>query len=41
VVTWAHGDKLIDSGFRSDRSAEHTEWVDTLNQMTNDTEGAR
>ncbi|MFD8376823.1 hypothetical protein ACFV2Z_39765 [Streptomyces sp. NPDC059688] len=41
VVTWAHGDKLIDSGFRSDRSAEHTEWADTLNQMTNDTEGAR
>ena len=41
VVTWAHGDKMIDSGFRSDRSAEHTEWVDTLNQMTNDTEGAR
>ncbi|MEU7607612.1 hypothetical protein AB0B44_43640, partial [Streptomyces sp. NPDC041003] len=23
VVTWAHGDKLIDSGFRSDRAAEH------------------
>ncbi|MCS0604535.1 hypothetical protein NX794_25450 [Streptomyces sp. LP11] len=41
VVTWALGDKLIDSGFRSDRSAEHAEWVDTLNQMTNDTEGAR
>ncbi|MCH0564717.1 MULTISPECIES: hypothetical protein [unclassified Streptomyces] len=41
VVTWAHGDKLIDSGFRSDRAAEHTEWVDTLNQMTNKTEGAR
>lgn len=44
VVTWAHGDKLIDSGFRSDRAAEHTEWVDTLNAMINksiDTEGAR
>ncbi|GAB1334529.1 hypothetical protein ACE1SV_11190 [Streptomyces sp. E-15] len=41
VVTWAHGDKLIDSGFRSDHAAEHAEWVDTLNQMTNDTEGAR
>ncbi|MFG2605437.1 hypothetical protein ACGFT2_18120 [Streptomyces sp. NPDC048514] len=41
VVTWAHGDKLIDSGFRSDHAAEHTEWVDTLNQMINDTEGAR
>ncbi|MER6124467.1 hypothetical protein ABT173_17800 [Streptomyces sp. NPDC001795] len=41
VVTWALGDKLIDSGFRSDRAAEHNEWVDTLNQMTNKTEGAR
>ncbi|MGW3207039.1 PH-like domain-containing protein [Streptomyces sp. NPDC001135] len=41
VVTWELGDKLIDSGFRSDRAAEHTEWVDTLNQMINDTEGAR
>jgi hypothetical protein len=41
VVTWALGDKLIDSGFRSDHAAEHADWVDTLNQMTNDTEGAR
>ncbi|WP_343235378.1 hypothetical protein [Streptomyces bauhiniae] len=41
VVTWAHGGKLIDSGFRSDRAAEHTTWVETLNQMTNHTEGAR
>jgi len=44
VVTWAHGDRLIDSGFRSDRAAEHNEWVDTLNSMidkSTDTEGAR
>ncbi|MET7487844.1 hypothetical protein [Streptomyces sp. NPDC005538] len=47
IVTWAHGDRLIDSGFRSDQAAEHTEWVDTLNNMINkslettDTEGAR
>ncbi|MFJ9249430.1 hypothetical protein [Streptomyces sp. NPDC101776] len=47
IVTWAHGDRLIDSGFRSDHAAEHTEWVDTLNSMINkslettDTEGAR
>ncbi|MFE5405134.1 hypothetical protein ACFQ9Z_28015 [Streptomyces sp. NPDC056580] len=41
VVTWELGDKLIDSGFRSDHAAEHTEWVDTLNKMINDTEGAR
>jgi hypothetical protein len=47
VVTWEHGDRLIDSGFRSDHAAEHREWVDTLNSMINkslettDTEGAR
>ncbi|MFG2478173.1 hypothetical protein [Streptomyces fagopyri] len=44
VVTWAHGDRLIDSGFRSDRAAEHGEWVDALNNMiskSTDTEGAR
>ncbi|WP_316774872.1 PH-like domain-containing protein [Streptomyces sasae] len=42
LVTWQHGDKLIDSGFRSDHAAEHTEWVDTINSMikTNNTEGA-
>ncbi|MEV7089203.1 hypothetical protein AB0O07_25505 [Streptomyces sp. NPDC093085] len=33
IVTWAHGDRLIDSGFRSDRSAEHAAWVDALAAM--------
>ncbi|MDJ0381018.1 hypothetical protein [Streptomyces sp. G-G2] len=33
VVTWAHGDKLIDSGFRSDRSAEHAAWVDAVTAL--------
>jgi hypothetical protein len=41
VVTWQHGERLIDSGFRSDHAAEHAEWVDTLNNMINKTEGAR
>jgi hypothetical protein len=41
VVTWAHGERLIDSGFRSDRAAEHTAWVEALNHMINKTEGAR
>ncbi|QFQ95959.1 hypothetical protein F9278_06895 [Streptomyces phaeolivaceus] len=43
IVTWEHGGKLLDSGFRSDRAAEHNEWVETLNQMINktETEGAR
>ncbi|WP_236245512.1 hypothetical protein [Streptomyces sp. CC210A] len=45
VVTWEHGGQLIDSGFRSDRAAEHTDWVEALDSMTdthtkNDTEGA-
>ncbi|GAA4927762.1 hypothetical protein ACFPM3_08435 [Streptomyces coeruleoprunus] len=41
VVTWAHGDKVIDSGFRSDRAAEHTAWVEAINSMnqTRTTEG--
>ncbi|MFI8517996.1 hypothetical protein ACIGEZ_09260 [Streptomyces sp. NPDC085481] len=34
VVTWAHGDKLLDSGFRSDRAAEHAAWVEALNTMS-------
>ncbi|MFC7844831.1 hypothetical protein [Streptomyces sp. NPDC057382] len=42
VVTWEHGDRLIDSGFRSDHAAEHNEWVRALTSMieTNSTEGA-
>nr|WP_286199561.1 hypothetical protein [Actinospica acidiphila] len=41
MITWQHGDRLIDSGFRSDHAAEHTEWVDALTKMINKTEGAR
>ncbi|WP_415938786.1 hypothetical protein [Streptomyces sp. 039-1] len=43
VVTWQHGDRLLDSGFRSDRADEHAAWVETLNNMikTTETEGAR
>ncbi|MFI8168573.1 hypothetical protein ACIPM2_13100 [Streptomyces sp. NPDC086081] len=42
VVTWAHGDRLIDSGFRSDHAAEHNAWVEALTTMieTNTREGA-
>ncbi|TXS47556.1 PH-like domain-containing protein [Streptomyces sp. OR43] len=44
VITWALGDQLIDSGFRSDHSAEHAAWVDAVNgltttQLTSTTEG--
>jgi hypothetical protein len=51
VITWQLGDRLLDSGFRSDHAAEHTAWVDTLTELSDgpsdaavpshDTEGAR
>ncbi|AYG84063.1 hypothetical protein DWB77_06272 [Streptomyces hundungensis] len=34
VVTWSHGDRLIDSGFRSDRAEQHPAWVQAINPMT-------
>jgi hypothetical protein len=34
VITWQHGDRIIDSGFRSGRSAEHTAWVDAVTALT-------
>ncbi|KIF70773.1 membrane protein [Streptomyces sp. AcH 505] len=37
IVTWQHGDKLLDSGFRSDRSAEHADWVEAINSMNHST----
>ncbi|MFF4186060.1 hypothetical protein ACFYZ9_23015 [Streptomyces sp. NPDC001691] len=43
VVTWSHGDRLIDSGFRSDRAEQHAAWVEAINSMiihTTTTEGA-
>lgn len=33
IVTWAHGETLIDSGFRSDHAAEHAAWVEAVNSM--------
>ncbi|MEU5683354.1 hypothetical protein DEJ48_32815 [Streptomyces venezuelae] len=33
IVTWEHGGKLLDSGFRSDHAAEQAEWVEALNNM--------
>lgn len=33
ILTWQHGDRLLDSGFRSDRAAEHTAWVEAVNLM--------
>ncbi|MFD9871316.1 hypothetical protein ACFXI8_17880 [Streptomyces niveus] len=33
ILTWQHGDRLLDSGFRSDRAAEHAAWVEAINLM--------
>jgi hypothetical protein len=33
VVTWEHGGKLIDSGFRSRESAVHPAWVEAINRL--------
>ncbi|AOP46893.1 hypothetical protein ACH4Q6_30805 [Streptomyces lydicus] len=51
IVTWRHGDREIDSGFRSDRAADHAAWVEALNTLSTthtttttehtETEGAR
>ncbi|MET9413719.1 hypothetical protein ABZY03_05935 [Streptomyces klenkii] len=44
VITWVHGDREIDSGFRSDRAAEHAAWAEALthlHHLNSDTEGAR
>ncbi|MCM2418263.1 MULTISPECIES: PH-like domain-containing protein [unclassified Streptomyces] len=33
VITWEHGGRLIDSGFRSEHAAEHAGWVDAVGSM--------
>jgi hypothetical protein len=34
IVTWRHGDKEIDSGFRSDRAGEHPAWVAAIDRLS-------
>jgi len=34
VVTWRHGDLLLDTGFRLDESRRHADWVEQLDAMT-------
>ncbi|MFC3583527.1 hypothetical protein ACFOSC_06625 [Streptantibioticus rubrisoli] len=41
VITWQHGDRLIDSGFRSEHPAEHPAWVTALSNLNTSKEGAR
>ena len=33
VVTWALGDRLLDSGLRLDRAADHGAWVEALTEL--------
>lgn len=37
IITWEHGGHLLDSGFRSDRAAEHPAWVAHLRTLSGDT----
>ncbi|MFF1699139.1 hypothetical protein ACFVXC_36815 [Streptomyces sp. NPDC058257] len=37
IVTWEHGEKRLDSGFRSDHAAEQAGWVEAINNMINTT----
>jgi hypothetical protein len=42
VITWEHGGRLLDSGFRSERAADHPAWVEAIETLTTTTrEGAR
>ncbi|WP_432586015.1 hypothetical protein ABVG11_07335 [Streptomyces sp. HD1123-B1] len=43
IITWRHGDREIDSGFRSDHAAEHRAWVEALavKNTEHNQEGAR
>lgn len=40
VITWEHGGKVLDSGFRSHRAAEHNAWVEAVDHMTDGTDDA-
>ncbi|MEV5510257.1 hypothetical protein [Streptomyces orinoci] len=41
VITWQHGERTIDSGFRSDAADGHPAWVEAISTMNSTTEGAR
>jgi hypothetical protein len=42
VITWELGGRLLDSGFRSQRAADHPAWVEAIETLTTTTrEGAR
>ncbi|MFI6349707.1 hypothetical protein [Streptomyces sp. NPDC050560] len=33
IVTWAHGDRLLDSGFRADHAARQPEWAEAVRDV--------
>ncbi|NLU66364.1 hypothetical protein [Streptomyces sp. HNM0574] len=37
VITWRHGEGELDSGFRSDRAAEHPQWVTAVRDLAEST----
>lgn len=37
VITWEHGGRQLDSGFRSDRAAEHPDWVAAVGALSGGT----
>ncbi|MCT2588546.1 hypothetical protein LHJ74_01055 [Streptomyces sp. N2-109] len=37
VITWEHGTRQLDSGFRSDQAADHTAWVEAIGTLAGDT----
>jgi hypothetical protein len=37
VVTWSHGTRLIDSGFRSEHPAQHASWAAAVEDLSNPT----
>jgi hypothetical protein len=36
IVTWEHGGRRLDSGFRFDHSAKQAEWAEKINTMSGD-----
>ncbi|MFK0029249.1 MULTISPECIES: hypothetical protein [Streptomyces] len=34
VITWELGGRLLDSGFRADRAADHAAWVERVNELS-------
>lgn len=40
VISWQHGDRTLDSGFRSTSSAEHPTWVARINALADPATGS-